>query len=44
VWAIRTGKVVETLISELSPDGTLTTTGVTPNGQPLNNVVVREKQ
>jgi hypothetical protein len=49
VWAIRTkaGKVVETLISELSPDGktwTLTTTGVTPNGQPLSNVVVREKQ
>jgi hypothetical protein len=48
-WAIRTkaGKVVETLISELSPDGktwTLTTTGVSPNGQPLNNIIVREKQ
>jgi hypothetical protein len=40
-------KVVETLISELSPDGktwTLTISGVTPNGQPLNNVIVREKQ
>ena len=48
-WLIRTkaGKVVETLISELSPDGktwTLTIAGVTPNGQPLNNVIVREKQ
>jgi hypothetical protein len=48
-WAIRTkaGKVVETIILELSPDGktsTQTTTGITPNGQPLNNVIVREKQ
>jgi len=48
-WLIRTkaGKVVETLISELSPDGktwTLTIAGVTPNGEPLNNVIVREKQ
>jgi hypothetical protein len=48
-WAIRTkaGKVVQTLISEVSADGktwTLTIAGVTPNGQPLNNVIVREKQ
>jgi hypothetical protein len=48
-WLIRTkaGKVVQTLVSVVSADGktwTLTTAGVTPNGQQLYNVVVREKQ
>jgi len=48
-WTIRTkaGKVVQTLIGEMSADGkTWTTTigGVTPNGQPVNVVFVREKQ
>jgi hypothetical protein len=48
-WIIRTnaGKVVQTLISVMSPDGktwTVTTAGVTPNGQQLYNVAVREKQ
>jgi len=38
---------VQTLISVVSADGktwTVTTAGVTPNGQQLYNVVVREKQ
>ena len=48
-WIIRTkgGKVVQTLISEVSADGktwTVTTAGVTPDGQQINNVLVREKQ
>jgi hypothetical protein len=48
-WIIRTkaGKVVQTLVSVVSADGktwTLTTAGVTPSGQQLYNVVVREKQ
>ncbi len=48
-WAIRkkAGKVVQTLISEVSADGktwTLTISGVTPNGQPAYNVIVRDKQ
>jgi hypothetical protein len=49
MWIIRkkAGKVVETNILEVSADGktmTVTISGVTPNGQPLNNVLVREKQ
>ena len=48
-WDIRTkaGKVVLTLINEMAPDGktwTLTIVGVTPNGQRVYNVLVREKQ
>jgi hypothetical protein len=48
-WTIRkkAGKVVQTLISEVSADGktwTLTITGVNPNGQQINNVIVRDKQ
>ena len=48
-WIIRTkaGKVVQTLISEVSADGktwTVTTAGATPDGQQINNVLVREKQ
>jgi hypothetical protein len=48
-WGIRTkaGKVVQTLITELSADGktwTLTIAGVNANGQPLNDVIVMEKQ
>jgi hypothetical protein len=48
-WLIRTkaGKVVQTLVSEVSADGktwTVTVAGVTPNGQQLYNVLVREKQ
>jgi hypothetical protein len=48
-WGIRTkaGKVVQTLISEISPEGKtwiLTIAGVTADGRPLNNVIVREKQ
>jgi hypothetical protein len=48
-WIIRTkaGKVVQTLISEVSADGktwTVTTAGVTPDGQQINNVLVRDKQ
>ena len=49
MWIIRkkAGKVVETNILEVSADGktmTVTISGVTANGQPLNNVLVREKQ
>jgi hypothetical protein len=49
IWVIRTkaGKVVQTLIGVVSPDGktwTITTAGVTPNGQQLYNVSVNEKQ
>jgi hypothetical protein len=37
--------VVQTLISEVSADGkTFTTAGVTPDGQQIDNVLVREKQ
>jgi len=48
-WIIRTkaGKIVQTLISEISADGqtwTVTTAGVTPDGQQINNILVREKQ
>ena len=48
-WVIRTkaGKVVQTLIGEFSADGktwTITTAGVTPNGQQLYNVSVYDKQ
>ena len=48
-WVIRTkaGKVVQTPMSVVSADGktwTLTTAGVTPNGQQLYNVAGREKQ
>jgi hypothetical protein len=48
-WDIRTkaGKVVLTLVNELAPDGktwTLTIMGVTPKGQQIYNVLVREKQ
>jgi hypothetical protein len=48
-WIIRTkaGKVVQTLISEVSADGktwTVTTAGITPDGQQINNVLVRERQ
>jgi hypothetical protein len=48
-WIIRTkaGKVVQTLISEVSADGKtwiVTTAGVTPDGQQIDNVLVREKQ
>jgi hypothetical protein len=47
-WVIRTkaGKVVQTLIGEFSADGktwTITTAGVTPNGQQLYNVSVYDK-
>ena len=49
IWIIRTkaGKVVETLISEVSADGktwTVTVAGATPDGQRLYNVLVRDKQ
>jgi hypothetical protein len=48
-WVIRTkaGKVVQTLIGEYSADfktWTITTAGVTPNGQQLYNVAVYDKQ
>jgi hypothetical protein len=48
-WVIRTkaGKVVQTLIGEYSADGktwTITTAGVTQNGQQLYNVTVYDKQ
>jgi hypothetical protein len=48
-WVIRTkaGKVVQTLIGETSADGkiwTITTAGVTPNGQQLYMVAVYDKQ
>jgi hypothetical protein len=48
-WVIRTkaGKVVQTLIGETSADGktwSITTAGVTPNGQQLYNVTVYDKQ
>ena len=48
-WDIRTkaGKVVLTLVNELAPDGktwTLTIAGVTPKGQQIYNVLVRDKQ
>ena len=48
-WVIRTkaGKVVQTLISEFSADGktwSVTTAGVTPNGEQLYNVSVYDKQ
>jgi hypothetical protein len=39
--------VVQTLISEVSADGKtwiVTTAGVTPDGQQIDNVLVREKQ
>ena len=49
VWAFRTkaGKVVQTLIGEVSGDGktsTVTTVGVAQIGQPLYNVAVYERQ
>jgi hypothetical protein len=48
-WQIRTkaGKVVQTLILAVSADGkteTVTVAGVTGNGQPLYNVIVRDRQ
>jgi hypothetical protein len=48
-WIIRTkaGKVVQTLIAEVSADRktwTVTQGGINANGQPFNNVVVRERQ
>jgi hypothetical protein len=48
-WVIRTkaGKVVQTLIGETSADGktwTITTAGVTPDGQQLYNVAVYDKR
>ena len=48
-WIIRkkAGKVVQTLIGEVTPDGkiwTVTIAGVNPNGQQIYNVIVREKQ
>jgi hypothetical protein len=48
-WEIRTkaGKVVQTLILAVSADGkteSVTVAGVTANGLPLYNVIVRDKQ
>jgi hypothetical protein len=46
-WEIRTkaGKVVQTLILAVSADGkTVTVAGITANGLPLYNVIVRDKQ
>jgi hypothetical protein len=48
-WEIRmkAGKVVQTLMLEVSADGkteTVTVAGVTGNGQQLYNVIVRDKQ
>ena len=48
-WVIRTkaGKIVQTLIWERSPDGktwTVTIAGMTPTGQLVYDVLVREKE
>jgi hypothetical protein len=48
-WDIRTkaGKVVQVVVNEMAPDGktwTLKIMGVTPNGQQVYNVLVRDKQ
>ena len=48
-WDIRTkaGKVVQVVVNEMSPDGknwTLKIMGVTPTGQEVYNVLVRDKQ
>jgi hypothetical protein len=49
IWDLRTkaGKVVQTLIVTISPDGkthTIATTGVDATGQQINNVAVYDKQ
>jgi hypothetical protein len=48
-WDIRTkaGKVVQVVVNEMAPDGkswTLKIMGVTPSGQQVYNVLVRDKQ
>jgi hypothetical protein len=49
IWGLRTkaGKVVQTLVLEVSADGkshTSTITGVTADGRALNDMVVYDKQ
>jgi hypothetical protein len=49
IWDLRTkaGKVVQTLVITISPDGkthTIATTGVDATGQQINNISVYDKQ
>ena len=49
IWSLRTkaGKVVQTVIITVSPDGkshTIATTGVDATGQQINNISVYDKQ